>query len=172
MTSLSSGGPSARRRAMQAVGAVLVVWALTVLPHHGEFWPFSIYPMFARAGQPWTNALVIEVDPRGLPGESPWGPWRSEQLPGAIYPAASAGVSAIDLAQMVKLTSAASAWSEQRVGLFRKLFAPALSDGRSLLLVRADGRLSDAGEAEVALTGLLLLTPDGDALNPQLRAAQ
>lgn len=151
---------------MQAVGAVLVVWALTVLPHHGEFWPFSIYPMFARAGQPWTNALVIEVDPHGSHG---WGPWKLEQLPGAIYPARSTGVSAIDLAQMVKLTSE---WTEERVGLFSRLFAPALADGRSLLLVRADGRLSGADDAEVELTGLVLLRPDGNTLNPQLRAAR
>jgi hypothetical protein len=169
MTSLSSGGPSARRRAMQAVGAVLLVWALTVLPHHGEFWPFSIYPMFARAGQSWTNALVIEVDPQGPHGATPWGPWRLDQLPGAIYPAKVAGVSALDLAQMVKLTSE---WTDDRVGLYRKLFARALLDGRSLLLVRADGHLSGTGAAEVELTGLLLLEPDGHTLNPQLRAAR
>ena len=166
MTSSSSGGRSARRRAMQAVGAVLVVWALTVLPHHGEFWPFSIYPMFARAGQPWTNALVVEVGPQGSDG---WGPWKLDQLPGTIYPARATGVSAIDLAQMVKLTHA---WTDERVGLFRKLFTPALTDGRSLLLVRADGRLSSAGDADVELTGLVLLRPDGNIVNPQLRAAQ
>ena len=165
MTSSSSGGLSTRRRAMQAVGAVLLVWALSVVPHHGEFWPFSIFPMFARTGQPWTNALVIEVDARGLRGEDAWGPWTLSSLPGSVYPVKSAGVSALDLSQMVKLTAE---WTEQRITVLRKLFAPALSDGRTLMLVRADGSLG--AEVEVALTGVVLLTPDGSELNPRLRA--
>ena len=29
--------------------------------HEGEFWPFSIYPMFSQAGNPWTRAMVLDV---------------------------------------------------------------------------------------------------------------
>lgn len=157
MTSATAGELSARRRAMHAVGAVLALWALIVVLHHGEFWPFSIYRMFARAGQPWTNALVIEVDPARPRGERPWGPWSLDQLPGAVYPANTVGVSALDVAQMVKLTND---WTDERVGPLRKLFAPALSEGRSLMVVRADGRLN--GGVEVELTGVVVLAPDGN----------
>lgn len=29
--------------------------------HLGEFWPFSIFPMFSKAGQPWSRAMIVEV---------------------------------------------------------------------------------------------------------------
>ena len=37
-----------------------------VATHGGEFWPFSLYPMFSRAGRPWTRALVRRVPPESL----------------------------------------------------------------------------------------------------------
>lgn len=49
------------KRALHIVGGVLVVYALLVATHLGEFWPFSIYPMFSQAGTPWTRAVVREL---------------------------------------------------------------------------------------------------------------
>lgn len=160
MKASSSSSESARRRAMAAVGVTLVVWALAVLPHHGEFWPFSIYPMFARAGRPWTNALMLEVS-----GPQDPGPWRLDRLPGRVYPTTLAGVSAMDLSQLVKLTSE---WTDERVRLLRKLFAPALAEGRTLMLVRADGHW--VHEAEVELTGIVVLGPEHTELLTRPRA--
>ena len=31
----------------------------------GEFWPFSIYPMFSKAGGEWTRAVVLEIPGSG-----------------------------------------------------------------------------------------------------------
>jgi hypothetical protein len=164
MTS-SFDGALPRRRALHAVSCTLAVYALAVLAHSGEFWPFSIYPMFARAGQPWTHALVIEVD---RDGQRDWGPWRLNALPGAVYPALSAGVKAKDLSQVVRLTAD---WTEERIVQLRNLFGVPLSAGSTLMILRVDGRLSRAAEVEVEATGVILIAPDGNELNPQLRAA-
>jgi hypothetical protein len=150
---------------MLAVGFTLAVWALAVLPHRGEFWPFSIYPMFARAGRPWTNALVVEVDPHA---RRDWGPWTLQNLPGRVYPTQPVGVSAADVSQLVKLTAS---WTDEKIGLTRRLFHAALAEGRTLMIVRSDGRLTRDLEVAVDLAGVLLIGPDGHELNPGLRAA-
>lgn len=162
--SSSSGGASARRRAMQAVGFTLAAWTLAVLPHRGEFWPFSIYPMFARAGRPWTNALVVEVDPHA---RRDWGPWTLQDLPGTVYPTQPVGVSGLDVSQLVKLTGS---WSDEKIALTRKLFHEALSDGRTLMIVRSDGHLTRDLAVEVEHSGVLMIGPEGSELNPRLRA--
>lgn len=154
----------ATRRAIIAITATLAVYALAVMMHRGEFWPFSIYPMFARAGQPWTHALVVEIDPRWA---RDWGPWTQDDLPGVVFPTQSIGVSAEDLSQLIQLTAS---WTDDRVAVLRKLFGSALADGRTLMLVRGDGRLLD--DVEVELSGLVVIAPDGHELNPRLGAAR
>jgi hypothetical protein len=46
---------------MKVIGIILLIYAVLVASHEGEFWPFSIYPMFSQAGNPWTRAMVIDV---------------------------------------------------------------------------------------------------------------
>ncbi|MDX1586597.1 MAG: hypothetical protein R3222_07630, partial [Balneolaceae bacterium] len=44
--------------------AVLVVNIALVATHEGEFWPFSIFPMFSQAGNPWSRGVLERVDNR------------------------------------------------------------------------------------------------------------
>lgn len=62
---------------------VFGIQAVLLITHKGEFWPFSIYPMFSQAGKPWTKTLIRTFDtspsdvvltkkiynPNNLPGE-------------------------------------------------------------------------------------------------------
>lgn len=47
----------------------LVVYGLLVAIHLGEFWPFSIYPMFSQTGNPWTGAAE-RIDVLGRQGRT------------------------------------------------------------------------------------------------------
>ena len=38
-----------------------IIYGALVATHEGEYWPFSIYPMFSKAGNPWTRAIVRDV---------------------------------------------------------------------------------------------------------------
>ena len=48
-------------KGLKIIGILFLVHALLVATHEGEFWPFSIYPMFSQAGNPWARAMVLDV---------------------------------------------------------------------------------------------------------------
>lgn len=52
--------PRPLREVRLLVGTFLVSGCL-LATNLGEFWPFSIYPMFSKAGGAWTRAVVLEV---------------------------------------------------------------------------------------------------------------
>jgi hypothetical protein len=152
---------SMERRALVALAVTLGVYTLSVATHLGEFWPFSIYPMFSQAGKPWTRATVIDVTD-AAPGTG-FGPWAFHELPGPVRAANSVGISTNDMSKFVQLTHD---WTPERQRALRALWQPALDEGRSLLLLRVNGRLDPAGGVEVKYTGLVRMEPEGTFLNP------
>ena len=64
--------PSLSRKGMKIIGITLLIYALLVAPHEGEFWPLSIYPMFSQAGNPWSRAMVLDVTDQ--PDSEVWEP--------------------------------------------------------------------------------------------------
>ena len=46
---------------IQIIIFVFIVYGVLVASHNGEFWPFSIYPMFSQAGHPWTKFILRDV---------------------------------------------------------------------------------------------------------------
>lgn len=150
-------------RAMLAIGVTFAVYVVTVASHLGEFFPFSIYPMFSQAGKPWTRALMVEVEPST---SDAWGPWTLQDLPGAPFVNDSIGVNTNDLSKFIQLTDD---WTDERVATLRKLYAPALADGRSLLLLRGQGKLVGEDEVAIAMTGLIRIDPEQSVVNPALK---
>ena len=53
-------GKALAKKARTIGTVVLVVYAVTVATNLGEFWPFSIYPMFSQGGNNWSRSLVRE----------------------------------------------------------------------------------------------------------------
>lgn len=151
------------RRALLAAGATLLVYTVSVATHEGEFWPFSIFPMFSGAGKPWRRALMLEVP--NLDQTPGWGPWTLDQLPGKPFPTHAADVSTNDLSKFVQLTQK---WSDDRTHALRKLYASALEQGRHLLLLRADGHRTTEGAVSIALTGLVRFSNHATLINPAL----
>lgn len=154
--------PSLYSRARSILLGTLLVYGLLVATHEGEFWPFSIYPMFSQAGNPWSRAVVREVSPTEAV------PWTSvssfDALPGSPFPLAEHGIDPIDLANFVSKTQT---WDADRLNGLRTMFYDRV-DQQGLLVVRVNGRL--AGQDTVALEYVpyVLMRTDTTALNPSL----
>ena len=152
------------RRSMRAVGVVLLVYAVLVATHLGEFWPFSIYPMFSQAGNPWSRAIV-----RDISNESDAIDWRqvdATSLPGKPVALTDHGVDPIDLANFVSKTEV---WDGNRVEGLRNMFrADQLGDQR-LLVFRARGEMNDADLVALYFEPYVAFDKEGAQVNPALR---
>jgi hypothetical protein len=150
------------RRALRIVGGVLVVYALLVATHLGEFWPFSIYPMFSQAGNPWTRAVVRELPSQTDPDTLSWEAVSLQELPGAPYPVAPKGINQNDVANYVSKTDR---WTDERVQGLRSLFTKGRTLSSPLLVLRVRGKL-EADTVAVTATPVLLFEPDTTRLHP------
>lgn len=154
--------PALGRRGFFALTTTFAAYAALVATHRGEFWPFSIYPMFSLAGRPWRRALMVEVAPSA---EVEWVPTTLDALPGPPVSTASIGISTNDMSKFVQLTDV---WDDERIATLREQWSPVLAEGRSLLLFRADGHLERGGEVVTELTPLVRLDTDGHRVNPMI----
>ena len=87
-------------------------------PRHelGEFWPFSIYPMFSQGGRPWVRSLVREVTDASDP--QLWRPRIVDELPGAPYVMDTRGIdlTGSDVGAIRQLNSSSDADAIDRCG--------------------------------------------------------
>jgi hypothetical protein len=149
MADVSAAYASARRALLTVFGVVTILLAANL----GEFWPFSIYPMFSRAGRPWTRSIVRELEP----GETiPGGALPYEQLPGRPFALVPHGLKQNDVAGIASHTEH---WSPGRVEALSLLFAN-LTPSHHLLLLTAHGQLVN-GHVEVRFTPLAELDARG-----------
>ena len=149
-------------RALRVVGGVLVVYALLVATHLGEFWPFSIYPMFSQAGNPWTRAVVRELPSQADPDTLSWDAASLQDLPGTSYPVAPKGINQNDVANYVSKTDR---WTDERVQGLRSLFTKGRTLSSPLFVFRVRGTL-EADSVAVTATPVLLFAPDTTRLHP------
>lgn len=153
-----------RTKALRLVGVVLVVYALLVATHRGEFWPFSIYPMFSQAGTPWTRSLVHEV-----PNDTSfsWTTRRLGNLPGKPFPVAPRGINQNDIANYVSKTDT---WTKKRLRGLRSIFDASYDFRSPLLVMRVRGTLVD-DSVSVTATPLILFSDEATHLHPSLDAS-
>jgi len=160
-------GKSLTKKARTVLLTVLAVYAITVGTHLGEFWPFSIYPMFSQGGNPWSRAVVREI-PEG--DSISWTPVSLDSLPGLPYGVASNGVDPIDLANFVSKTKT---WTTERVGAISlMLMANREADPIRLQVFRVQARLTESNEVDITATPYVIvgtgIEPGTGNLNPTL----
>ena len=148
-------------KALRVIGAVLTVYILLVATHRGEFWPFSIYPMFSQAGTPWTRSIV-----RVVPNSEPpiWKSTSLQNLPGEAFPVARRGINQNDVANYVSKTER---WTEQRLRGLRSVFAATYDFSAPLLVMRVRGTLADDSVA-VTATPLIVYAADSTRVHPSI----
>jgi len=143
--------------------AVLVVNILLVSTHEGEFWPFSIFPMFSQAGNPWSRALVIEVEEST--GEQLWETVSLEEVNGRFVSLYDHGIDPIDYANFISKTMD---WNERRIKALRDMLDAESLDGKKWLIARVDGHLTGRDSVVVSSVPLFLITADSTRKNPKL----
>lgn len=140
----------------------LIAYGLLTASHQGEFWPFSIYPMFSQAGDPWTRAVVRRI-PEPLSGQQLWQPSSLDDLPGEPLALKSVGVNQNDVANFVSKTAV---WEDHHLKGMRRLLD--VSPGNEPLLVfRVRGRL-EQNSVETTATPLILFATDTTFTAPSI----
>jgi hypothetical protein len=148
--------------AARILGTTFLLYALLVATHEGEFWPFSIFPMFSQAGKPWTRAVVRVLPEEAVP--VPWTAYDPAHLPGTPYPLAPRGISAIDLSNLITNTRR---WDATPVAVLRTLLRADQHD-QALLVVRARGVIAPQDTVHITWEPFAVLTPDTTWLHPRL----
>lgn len=150
------------KRSVTALVAMFLAYGVLTATHLGEFWPFSIYPMFSQGGNPWSRAVVRDVT-QG-PDDVAWQVYAREDLPGAPFAVLPNGIDPIDLANFVSKTDR---WDADRVAGLRRMFYDQL-DARRLLVMRVNGRIDEQDSVAVEFVPYALIGPDTTAVNPSL----
>jgi hypothetical protein len=153
------------RSSIRIIGATLLLYAVLVATHLGEFWPFSIYPMFSQAGNPWTRTLVRELpeDPDGVS----WTAVRLDSLPGTPFPVVEHGLNQNDISNYVSKTSD---WTDQRIRGFHSLFAKTHDFTHPLLVLKVRGTLTGDSVSTEA-TPVMLLERDTTRFRPSIQVS-
>ena len=152
------------RKAVKILYTVLAIYAVLVATHLGEFWPFSIYPMFSQAGNEWSRSLVHEVGPDYKVTD--WNTLLSNELPGDVFALDNIGFNQNDLANLI---SKNEDWSPRRMQSIRHFFGDYL-DENGFVVYRVRGKYAeeDSHEVIIEFTPYFYLFPDTTILNPKL----
>lgn len=153
------------RKAVKILYTVLAIYAVLVATHLGEFWPFSIYPMFSQAGNEWSRSLVHEVDPDYEVTD--WNTLLSDELPGEVFALDNIGFNQNDLANLI---SKNEDWSLRRMQSIRHFFGEHLNEN-GYVVYRVRGKYAEEGSHDVVIefTPYFYLLPDTTILNPKLQ---
>lgn len=154
---------AAYRKASRLLIGMFIALALLVSTHLGEFWPFSIFPMFSQGGNPWIRSLVREL-PEQPSDAFLWRTVREQDLPGTPYPLASVDANQNDIANFLFKSKT---WNGQRILAMRKMFGPD-PETKNLLIMQVDGRITAGDSVDIVFTPFLLITPDSTYFNPTL----
>lgn len=154
------------RKAVKILYTVLAIYAVLVATHLGEFWPFSIYPMFSQAGNEWSRSLVHEIDPAYEYEGEDWSSLLSDALPGSVFALDHIGLNQNDLANLI---SKNEDWSARRMQSIRHFFGDDLQD-KGFVVYRARGRFTGEGSRDwvIEFTPYFYLLPDTTVMNPKL----
>lgn len=152
------------KKGIYILSGTVLLYGILVATHKGEFWPFSIYPMFSQAGNPWTRALVRDVSDGSTPVN--WNDKTKQELPGNAFAMNEIGINQNDLANFISKTEN---WSDEQVNGLRKYFKGKL-DKEQFLIFMVRGRLSEEKSDSVAITYIpyIYLSSDSTLFNPRL----
>ncbi len=154
---------SSAKRGLKVIGISLLVYAILVASHEGEFWPFSIYPMFSQAGNPWTRAIVIDVT--DLNEEEIWHSYSLEDRAAGVVPVRSYSVDQIDFSNFVSKTQN---WTDSRRAALITMFGPNQLEDRQWMVSKVKGEMIGADSVSIRIVPFIKLTSDSTLLNPNL----
>lgn len=152
-----------KKKSIRVTLITLVIYAALVATHLGEYWPFSIYPMFSKAGNPWTRALVRDVT--STEEGDLWNVTSFEELTGNPVAMESIGVDPIDYSNFVSKTKD---WNPTRVAALRTMLGEDYLQNRDWMIYKVNGKLVGDDSVSVLATPWLLFKSDTTLFNPNL----
>ena len=151
------------QKALRVLFVVFIVNSILVATHLGEFWPMSVYPMFSKAGKPWTRALVHDFT--DVADSTLWDVRNFENLPGKNVSIRAMGVDQIDYSNFVSKTKN---WDEKRVTALRFMLGEDQYQDKDLMIMKVNGRLIGDDSVGVEIVPYLLFKSDTTLFNPNL----
>ncbi len=145
----------------------LLAYILLVATHEGEYWPFSIYPMFSKAGNPWTRALVRDVT--NTDSSDLWNTTDLDNLVGTPVAMRKIGVDQIDYSNFVSKTTN---WNEQRVGALRTMLGNQFFENQDWMIYKVNGMITENDSVIVDVVPYLLFKSDTTLFNPNLNRSE
>lgn len=137
--------------------------AILVSTHKGEFWPFSIFPMFSQAGHPWSRGVVEKVDDPNR--NDLWETKPLAEISDHVVSLSEHGIDDIDYANFISKTKE---WDEQRIQALRNLFQIKHQEDAMWLATRVTGYLTEDDSVVVNAIPMFLVTRDTTYKNPHL----
>lgn len=151
------------KRGIKIIGVTLLVYALLVAPHEGEFWPFSIYPMFSQAGNPWTRAMVLDVT--DITGDELWETQLLQNRDSDVVAVGDYGVDQIDFSNFVIKTQN---WTDTRRQALVDMFGESAINNERWMVSKVRGELIGQDSVAIEITPFIMITPDTTYTNPNL----
>lgn len=145
------------------IGSVLLLNILLVATHEGEFWPFSIYPMFSQAGKPWSRGVVEDV--QDTTRADLWETKPLEEIDNRILPFEDYGIHEIDFANYISKTRN---WDAQKINGLRSTFQIADYPGKMWMATRVVGSINEQNSVVIKAIPMFLFTADSTYKNPNL----
>ncbi|SMO42798.1 hypothetical protein [Fodinibius sediminis] len=149
------------------IAVVLLLNILLVATHEGEFWPFSIFPMFSQAGQPWSRGVVENV--QDTTRADLWQTKPIEEISNRILPLEDYGIHEIDFANYISKTRN---WDRPKINGLRSTFQIDEYPGEQWMPTRVVGAINDEGSVVIRAIPMFLFTADTTYKNPNLFSSQ
>ena len=143
--------------------AALALNVLLVATHEGEFWPFSIFPMFSQAGNPWSRGVLERIENKT--DTTIWNTKPVSEIEHRIVSLDSIGVDAIDYANFVSKTED---WNHKRISALRDLLNIGEYPNARWMATRVNGYLTENDSVIVEAIPLFLFTQDTTFKNPKI----
>lgn len=138
-------------------------YAILVSTHKGEFWPFSIFPMFSQAGNPWSRGVVQNIHDKD--DTDIWKTQPLREIRDDVVSLEKLGVNPIDYANYVSKTKT---WTDERIQGLRDVIQIQNYPHDQLMITRVRGKFIENDSIYVEAIPLFLITSDTTYRNPHM----
>lgn len=120
---------------------LILSYALLVATHLGEFWPFSIFPMFSQTGKTWEKVIVREIGGDTL--KTSVAILDAHSLPGKPFILRDTKINQNDLSNFIRLNKE---WDEERKEILNGFFQNYL-ENKTLMIIKVKGNFDSHGDS-------------------------
>lgn len=154
---------SIKSRSIKITLITFILSGVLLATHEGEYWPFSIYPMFSQAGNPWVRAIVSDVS--STDESNLWDIRSLDNIQGKVVSIKAAGVDQIDFSNFVSKTTD---WNTKRIQALRTMLGESNFDNQDWMIFKVKGKLIGTDSVVVETVPYLLFRADSSFFNPNL----